>query len=152
MRWEIAPKLRFDLVAFAGINLSGERRVVEHHVMGGRQGDVQGEDLKSLAIVGPVGLRVLLMTKDDPEDWAKGSWRCARLLAGHNFATKEGRLCVRIPDLDWLDAFDARRTDPDLQCSFEEAAGLDHAGWTFGHAGKLPLKGNIRVIKIDLVP
>jgi hypothetical protein len=149
MKWDVAPKLRLDLVAFAGINLSGERRVVEFHAMGGRQGDVQTEDLKSCAIIGPVGLRLLFMTSDDPQDWAKSSWRCVKLLAGSTFDTKEGRPCVRVPDLDWLDAFDARRTDPDLQCSFEEAAGVDAPGWTFGHAGRLPLKGQIRAIKID---
>jgi hypothetical protein len=151
MIWEVAPKLRFDLVAFAGINLSGERRVIEFHTVGGRQGDVLTEDLKSMAIVGPVGLRVVFMTSSDPENWQKHSWRCVKLLAGHTFDTKEGRPCVRVPDLDWLDAFDARRTDPDLQCSFEEAAGLDAKGWTFGHAGKLPLKNNVKTIKVDVI-
>ena len=151
MRWEVAPKLRFDLVAFAGLNLSGERHVVEFHTMGGRQGDLQTEDLKSLAIIGPVGLRVVLKTSADPENWMSHTWRCVRLLAGHTFNTKEGRPCVRVPDLDFLTAFDARRTDPDFEESFEEAASLDAAGWTFGHQGRLPLKQQVRAIQVDLL-
>jgi hypothetical protein len=153
MRWEVAPKLRFDLIAFAGLNLSGERRVVEFHAMGGRQGDLQPEDMKSVAIVGPMGLRVVFKTSDDPEEWQRHSWRCVRLLAGHTFTTKEGRPGVRIPDLDLLNAPDARRTDPDFEELFEEAAGLEGAkGWTFGHAGRVPLKANIRAIQVDLLP
>lgn len=152
MHWDVAPKLRFDLVAFAGLNLSGERRVIEWHAVGGRHGDLEGADLKSCAIVGPIGLRVVFMTSDDPEDWTRHSWRCVRLLAGHTFQTKEGRPCVRIPDLDQLNAFDARRTDPDFEESFEEAAGLDAStAWTFGHAGKLSLKTHVKAIKVDLI-
>lgn len=151
MRWEVPPKLRFDIVAFAGLNLSGERHVVEFHTMGGRQGDLETGDLKSLAIIGPIGLRVILKTSEDPENWIKHSWRCVKLMKGHTFDTKEGRTCVRVPDLDFLDAFDARRTDPDLQGGFEGATTLDAPGWTFGHQGKLPLKCQIRSIQVDLL-
>ena len=153
MRWELAPKLRFDLVAFAGLNLSGERRVVEVHAMGGRQGDLAPEDLKSCALVGPTGLRVVFKTSDDPDDWQRHTWRCVRLVAGRTFQTKEGRPCVRIPDLDQLTDFDARRTDPDFEELYEEAAALDASrAWTFGHVGTLPLKGNVRAIQVDLLP
>jgi hypothetical protein len=153
MRWEIPPKLRFDIVAFAGLNLSGERRVIEVHALGGRQGDLQPEDLKSVAIIGPVGLRVVFKTSDDPEEWVKQPWRCVRLIAGHTFDTKEGRPCVRIPDLDLLNTFDARRTDPDFEEGFEEAASLaDSTAWTFGRSGKVSLKTHIRAISVDILP
>lgn len=151
MRWEVAPKLRFDLVAFAGLNLSGERRVIEFHTMGGRQGELHTEDLKSLAIIGPLGLRVVLKTSEDPENWMNHSWRCIRLLAGHTFDTKEGRPCVRVPDLDLLNRFDARRTDPEFEETFDEATSLDAPGWTFGHVGKSPLKQKIKSIQVDLL-
>ena len=153
MRWEVAPKLRFDLIAFAGLNLSGERRVVEFHALGGRQGDLRPEDIKSCVIVGPVGLRVVFKTSDDPESWPSHSWRCVRLLAGQTFTTKEGRQGVRVPDLDLLTPPDARRTDPDFEEGFEAASSLEAgAGWTFGHAGRLPLKLNVRAIQVDLLP
>lgn len=152
MRWEVAPKLRFDLVAFAGLNLSGERRVVEFHAMGGRQGELTAADLKSCAIVGPVGLRVVFKTSDDPDNWLRHSWRCVRLLAGHTFTTKEGRPCVRIPDLDLLNTFDARRTDPEFEEGYELADSLDGSkAWTFGNVGKLPLKLNVKAIQVDLI-
>ncbi|MFZ5482253.1 MAG: hypothetical protein ACOZNI_36165 [Myxococcota bacterium] len=148
MNWEIAPRTRVDIVAFAGINLSGERSVVEIHPVGGRQGDVSTDYLKSVAIVGPVGTRVTFMTYDDPDTWHQQPWRTVKIMAGKAFSTKEGRPCVRVPDLDWLDAFDARRTDAELQCSFEEAPGLDGSKeWTYGRPGVL--KGRIKLIKID---
>ena len=150
MRWELAPRLRFDLVAFSGLNLSGERRIVEVHALGGRQGDLRPEDLKSCAIIGPIGLRVVFATSEDPDTWMQRPWRCVKLRAGSTFQTKEGRPCVRVPDLDWLDAFDARRTDPELQCSFDEATGLDTPGWTFGVSGNTPIKANVRFIRVDL--
>lgn len=147
MRWETAPKLRADLVAFAGLNLSGERRVIEFHPVGGRQGELNGEDLKSLAFVAPVGTRLILMASADPEDWMRHPWRAIKILPGSHFLTKEGKPCVRIPDIDFLDAFDARRTDPELQSWYDEADSLDATGWTYGRVG--PLKGNVKAIKID---
>lgn len=149
MRWDLAPKLRCDVVAFAGINLSGERRVVEIYTVGGRQGEVETEDMKSLVFLAPIGTRILLMTSDDPDAWQASPWRCFKVTKADAFTTKEGRTGVRCPDLDWLDGPDARRTDPDLQCTFEEAGSLDHPGWTFGRSGSVPLKNHIRAIRID---
>lgn len=147
MRWDLAPKLRVDIVAFAGLNLSGERRVVEIHPVGGRQGNLNPEDIKSFALVGPVGTRIVLMSSADPEDWAKHPWRAVKIMEGHHFLTKEGRPCVRVPDVDFLDAFDARRTDTELQAWYDEADGLDAPGWTYGRVGKL--KANVHAIRLD---
>lgn len=151
MEWHIAPRVRCDLVFFAGLNLSGERRVVEVHPVGGRQGDVRGEDIKSLVILGPIGTRVVFAT-DPTDDWESGSWRAVRLSSGRTYTTKDGMTGVRIPDLDWLDAYDARRNDPDLEAGFEQVTRLaDGTEWTFGHSGTRMLKGNIRSIRIDKV-
>lgn len=148
MHWEIAPKQRMDLVAFAGLNLSGERRVVEVYTVNGRQGNVEGPDLKSCAIVGPVGTRVVFMTSEDPENWQKHPWRAVHILPGHHFLTKEGRPCVRIPDLDFLDKFDARRTEEELQTWFEFAEDLGKSKeWTYGRPGDL--KQQVKAIRID---
>ena len=80
MKWDLAPRLRVDVVAFAGLNLSGERTVIEIHPVGGRQGDVSTDYLKSVAIVGPIGTRVTFMTSDDPESWTRHPWRAVRLI------------------------------------------------------------------------
>lgn len=150
MNWELAPKLRVDVVAFAGLNLSGERRVIEIHPVGGRQGNVETPDLKSVALIGPVGTRFLFMTSDDPENWRKHPWRCVQILEGHHFLTKEGRPCVRIPDIDFLDAPDARRTDVELQTWFEFAEDVGKSKeWTYGRPGDL--KCHVKAIKIDRV-
>jgi len=148
IRWELAPRQRVDVVAFAGINLSGERRVVEIHAVGGRQGDLGTEDIRSLVLLAPIGTRIVLCTSEDPERWIESAWRCAKVTKDSAFRTKEGRTAVRIPDLDWYDEPDARRTDPDLQASFEEAVDLSHPGWTFGRLGN-GLKGRIKQIRID---
>ena len=58
-----------DLVAFSGLNLSGERRVVEVHAVGGRKGDLEPGDLRSLAFLAPVGTRLVLATSEDPDSW-----------------------------------------------------------------------------------
>jgi hypothetical protein len=151
MRWELAPRLRCDVVAFSGLNLSGERRVVEVHPVGGRKGDLVPADLRSLAFVAPVGTRLVLATSEDPDDWEAHPWRAVVVLAGQHDTTREGRAVVRVPDLDWLDAFDARRTDPDFQATFDEATTLaEGRGWTFGRGGVL--KGMIRQLRVDRLP
>jgi hypothetical protein len=148
VRWDLSPRLRVDLVAFSGLNLSGERRVVEVHAVGGRKGDLEPGDLRSLAFLAPVGTRLVLATSEDPDAWEAHPWRCVRVLAGAHALTKDGRPVVRVPDLDWLDAYDSHRTDPDFQATFDEAPSLaSGVGWTFGRPG--PLKGHIRWIRID---
>lgn len=150
MRWDVAPRLRCDIVAFDGLNLSGERRVVEVHPVAGRKGDLTPENVRSMAFVGELGTRIVFMTSDEPDRWEASPWRAFVLQAGGAFRTKEGRPCVRAPDLDWLDAPDARRSDTELQSSFDEVERLeDGTGWTFGRPGVL--KGRIRAIRIDRV-
>jgi hypothetical protein len=122
--------------------------VVEVHAVGGRKGDLAPADLRSLVFVAPVGTRLILATSEDPEAWTEHPWRCIRIVAGKHAVTKEGRPCVRVPDLDWLDAPDARRNDPEFQMTFDAAETLEAGtGWTFGRPGEL--KGKIRWIRID---
>lgn len=153
MEWSLAPRMRVDLVCFSGLNLSGERRIVDVHAVGGRQGaDVAPEDLKSLVLLGEVGTRVVLKTSA-AEDWESYPWRAVVITRGHHYRTKEGEVGVRIPDLEWLDAPDARRTDPDMQESFPHADTLAEGSasgeWTYGRSGSL--KGRIKAIAIDRV-
>lgn len=150
MQWDIAPKQRVDIVAFAGLNLAGERSVVEIHPVGGRQGDVASDYLKSLVVIGPVGTRVVLMTSADPDNWKNHPWRCVEVKAGKLFTTKEGKTGVRVPDLDWLDAPDARRTDSELESSFEEASDLGGSKeWTYGRPGSI--KGRVKAIRVEKI-
>ena len=139
--------MRVDLVCFSGINLSGERRHVDIQAVAGRHGpDVPPEELKSLVVVAPLGTLVVLKTWDG-DDWESHAWRAIRLIKGSAFKTQEGGVAVRVPDLDWLDKSEARRTDPDTNESFPFAATLkEGTGWTFGRDGTL--KGKVQVISI----
>lgn len=153
MNWTVAPRMRMDLVCFAGLNLSGERRIIDVHAVGGRQGgDVAPEDLKSMVVLGAVGTRVLLKTSIG-DDWEQHPWRMVIVTAKHHYKTKEGEVGVRVPDLDWFDKPDARRTDPEMQESFPHAdtleAGIASGEWTFGRSG--PLKSKVKAIVIDKV-
>ncbi|MSP55487.1 MAG: hypothetical protein EXR69_07790 [Myxococcales bacterium] len=151
MEWTVAPRMRMDLVCFAGLNLAGERRIVDVHAVGGRQGgDVAPEDLKSLVVLGAVGTRVLLKTAPG-DDWEKHPWRAILVTKAHHYRTKEGETGVRVPDLDWFDKPDARRTDTEVQETFPYAEtyaeGLASGEWTFGRPG--PLKQKVKAIVID---
>lgn len=153
MEWSLAPRLRMDLVCFSGLNLSGERRIVDIHAVGGRQGaDVASEDLKSMVVLGAVGTRVVLKASAS-DDWEQYPWRAVVVTAKHHYRTKEGEVGVRVPDLEWLDAPDARRTDPDMQESYPHAEtlaeGAASGAWTYGRSG--PLKGRVKAIAIDKV-
>ena len=76
--------------------LVGGNRAESQNLVNDR-GDVPGWVLVVLMTAGP----------DFPLD--QQSWRCIRLMAGKCFRNKEGVPAVRIMDLDWLDAPDARR-------------------------------------------
>lgn len=147
MKWELEPKMRVDLVCYGGINLSGERRHVNIQAVAGRHGpDVAPEELKSLVIVAPLGTLLVLKTWDG-DDWEAHAWRAVRLIKGSAFKTQEGGFAARLPDLDWLDKVDARRTDPDSNETYPFAATLKEGNtWTFGRSGDL--KGKIQVISI----
>jgi hypothetical protein len=148
MIWDLPPKLRADIACFTGINLSGERRHVDVQAVNGRQGpDVLPDELRSLVFVAQIGTTLVLKTSDG-EDWEDHPWRAIRLLKGKCFTTAQGATAVRVPDLDWLDKADARRTDPDTQECFPHADSLATGeGWTFGRAGEL--KG--KIVKISVI-
>lgn len=148
MRWVIAPKMRADLVFFAGLNLSGERTVVQIFAAGGRQGDIDGTTIKSLAVGGNPGLRVTLCASEDEATWTMEPWRTIRITKGSFVRNAQGEPIVRVPDLDWLDKFDARRTDPDFQEAYPEAASpAEVKGWTGGRPGLL--HGHVQMIRVE---
>lgn len=152
MKWEIAENCRADIVGYSGINYSGDR--FEARIFpSGRQGDdLPGERIRSMAIVAPVGTRVVLRTSLQ-SDWEEHTWRCVRILDGQTFTTNDGRLAIRIPDLDCLHAPDAWRTNPDIEESYPLVKKLaDGKTWTFGRVGSEDLKKGIVMIMVDKEP
>ncbi len=149
MKWDIAPRIRLDIVGFEGLNCAGERHMVNIHAVGGRQGNLPST-IKSMAISGLPGVRVILMSAGPDVPLDQQTWRCIRLMAKKNFRNKEGTPTVRIPDLDFYDEPDARRSDTELQSSYEQVNSMTESrDWTFGRSGKRPMKGNVAFIRVE---
>ena len=100
-------------------------------------------------MLAPEGIRVTFATHE--RGWEHGAWRCVRFAAGEGLLDEKGMLLARVPDLDWLDGPQAKRTSDDTQRGFPLVSRLsDGTGWTFGN---LPfgqhLTGNVRVIVVE---
>lgn len=145
MDWDIAENMRVDIVAYEKHNHSGQQHFVQIFPSG-RQGDLP-DHIGSVLIAGPLGTRVIFQTTL-LDDWQAAPWRCVQLVAGHAFKAKNGFPCVRVPDLDFLDAFNAQRTDPDFEQSFPIVKSLaEGTGWTFGRPGAI--KDHVVRIRIE---
>jgi hypothetical protein len=126
--WDVIGRHRVDLVAWSKPDMVARRTVVQFFP-GGRQGDFRPADIASMSIRAQIGTRVTLMV---PATRATG-------LPG-----------VRIPDLDRLDPFSARRTDRQFESSYPLVEHPDQGtGWTFGAIGTALLKGNVHGIRIE---
>jgi hypothetical protein len=148
--WYVSPATKCDLVGYSGPNCTGARYVVRIFPTGTRKGTFRTEELKSLVILAPVGHRVYLCTSDAETGWEREPWRCIRMMEGHLFTNEQGQRGVRVPDLDWQDSPEARRASTETQQSFPLVQHPSEGkGWTFGRLGGVPLKGNVRAIRIE---
>jgi hypothetical protein len=149
--WEISGKVRCDLVAYGAPDLAGKRSTMRVFPGGNRRGDMASEDVRSLIIFGFHGTRVTLISHPGP-DWQDHPWRCIRILPGHSLAAEGtvGLPAVRIPDIDWMDRPDARRTAQETKTSYPHADSLaSGSGWSFGRFRTIGLKGRVQLIRID---
>jgi hypothetical protein len=74
-------------------------------------------------------------------------------LKDQHYETNESRAAVRIPDLDALNDYDARRVDPDYVVGyprFDNPDGSD--SWSFGGQTRETLKGQVRHIRLVAPP
>jgi hypothetical protein len=150
--WIIAPKVRCDILTWSGTNFSGYRKLARVFAAGGRQGQqLEGDRLSSCWVVAPYGTRVVFCSApEDHPDWMSKPWRAVVICKGTVFKTQDGLPGVRVPDLDYLDKFNAQRTDPDFQESFPIAKTVDEGTtWTFGNSNLLT--NRINCIRIDKV-
>jgi len=153
LRWVIDERALGEVLFFTGLNFSGQRAIVRFFPGGRRQGDdVDGARVKSFGIIAQPGLRVTLATASSDEDWEDLTWRAVTIVEGSTFTSQSGKPAVQIPDLDVMDAPDARRTDLEFQVGYPQVKRLvDGRGWTYGHRGTSDLKGNLRTIRVDVV-
>jgi len=154
LRWDIAPGTRAYIVGFTGINFSGQRIVVDIWPHGGRQAgeELEGARLKSIGLIAPIGTRMIVMTAATTDNWEALPWRCIEIVEGKTFDSVQfpGFVGAQVPDLDFVDSPSALRTDPDFQVTYPHVERLeDGVGWTFGRVGRMPLKTNIRSIRVE---
>jgi len=150
IEWQIGERVRCDIVGYKAPGLQGKRSTMRFFPTGSRQGRIAAEDLGSMVIRAPIGTRVVLMTHPG-SGWFKKPWRCIRLMTGSVVPPAKGRLYgVRIPDLDLMHAWHAKKVDFDNQSTYPIADGLeDGTHWTFGGGGSGGLKGNVQIIRIE---
>lgn len=151
VRWVIEDGALGEVLFFTGLNFSGQRSKVRFFPGGRRQGDeVDGERIKSFGIIAGYGLRVTLVTARGEVGWEDHTWRAVTLIEGSTFESQAGKPAIQVPDLDVMDAFDARRTDLDNRKGYPcVARPEDGEGWTFGNRGTSDLKCNIRTIRVE---
>jgi len=154
LRWEFEDKIRCEFWFFSGINFAGQKTVVTIHPYGGLQGDeVKASDIKSVGVLAEPGVRVTFMTSATGSGWEKMPWRCVQVIEGRTNTLTDGRTAVQIPDLDTYAEPDAPRSDPEFEMGFPEVERFeDGKDWTFGRTGRLPLKLNIRSIRVERIP
>jgi hypothetical protein len=145
--------MRAEIVGFTGINFSGQRMTVEIWPSGSVQGELDGERMKSIGIIAPVGTRITLRTSTSEEGWLRYPWRSVEVREGCTFEARDGkRVGVQVPDLDHKDDPFAIRSNPLLAAGFQQVSSLDERpDWTYGLRGQGTFRGKVRVIEIDWV-
>lgn len=153
MKWHIGPRVRATIIAFTGVNFSGNRLVVDIFPTGSHQGDeIDGSRLKCIGLIAPVGTRVILCASASDEHWDAVPWRCIQIVEGSTMDTRAGKLGVQVPDIDVLTEPSALAVDPDSLTSYPHVERLaDGTGWTFGRRGSTELKCNVRQIRVERI-
>jgi len=147
VRFEIAEKVRCDILCYSGRNCSGQLSLVHVTPDGKHKGKVKVAELSSVFIAGPIGTRLIFATSTG-DDWQAHPWRAVRLIKGKSFKARNGKPAVKVMDLDTLDLPSAYRSDTEVQVSFPKVERLeDGDDWTFGRPGEI--KGKVRVIYVD---
>ena len=149
MKWEIAPNCRADVVGYSGINYSGDRYETRIFPSGRQGDDLPGKEIRSLSFLAPVGTRIILRTSTQ-DDWQEHTWRAICITEDNVFHANDGRIGVRIPDLDFMAPGNAFRQNPEIEESYPLVKTPEEGTtWTFGRVGKRELKRGVVVIMVD---
>lgn len=144
---------RCDIVAYKAINLAGKRTTLRVFPTGSIQGKLFTEDIKSMIIRAPYGMRLILCTTNQ-DDWEEHPYRCITMEKGIVIPpTEPGSLPgVRIPDLDFLSPPSTKRESESLQRTYPIIENFaDGDGWSFGTVGSTKIKDNIKMIIFERV-
>jgi len=144
---------RCDIVAYKAINLSGKRSTLRVFPTGSIKGKIAVEDLKSMIIRAPYGMRIILCTVT-VDNWEDFPYRCITMRKGESIPSAEpnGLPGIRIADVDYQDEPDCKRLSETLLQSYSIAESFaDGAGWSFGKVGSQKLKSSIKMIIFERV-
>lgn len=148
VKWVIGPQARADILGYAGVDITGAQFISQIYASGFRRGTLEGDRLKSIVIGAPYGTRIILCTTTDEASWEDAPWRAIRVLEGQTYHTTEGVPAVRVPDIEWLDGFDHRRTGQDGQQSYPLVRRVSEGRtWTFGYGSGL--HNRIKMIRVE---
>lgn len=146
VKWVIGQHVRADLIGYSGIHVTGGQFIAQLFPSGHRKGTIEGDRLRSIVIGAPFGIRITLCASEDERRWQDSAWRCIRLVEGTTYFTSDGTPAVRVPDLEWLDGFDQKKSSQ-LQ-SYPHADLLaEGKDWTFGRGGVL--QNRVRMIRVE---
>lgn len=147
VKFVVGPFVRADLIGYSGVDVTGGQFIAQLYPSGHRRGWIEGDRLRSIVIGAPIGIRVILCASEDEGGWQESAWRCIRLVEGNTYFTTDGTPAVRVPNIEWLDAFDHKKSTA-VQ-SYPHAAKLADGGnnWTFGRGGTL--QNRVRMIRIE---
>ncbi len=148
MKWRVRPGVRVDLVGYNAVDMAGKRTAAQLFPGGARRGDLDG-GIRSLVVRAVPHTRVILAASSG-EDWTLAAWRCIRVLPGSSVPSRRrnGLPGVRVPNLDTLDPYDAKRTDPQVEMGYPRVESPELGqGWTFGGGGSVA--GRVRLIVVE---
>jgi len=151
IRWEVGEMVRCDIVAYGGRNLSGKKTRMRLFPTGSQQGQILTQDMRSLFIRAPAGIRVTFIASPG-EGWENRPWRSVVISKESSFqSAKSKRLrAVYVPDLDCLDEWSAKVTRAEGTSGYAHASSPENGlGWTFGLHQDDGLKGKVELIRVE---
>ena len=151
VQWEVGPMVRCDIISYSGINYSGKRGQMRIFPTGSHQGAIEVENMGSVLLRAPVGVRMTFISTAG-EQWEQEPWRAIEFSKANSIQSSVAKRlrAIRIPDLDYLDHFDAKATNPSGSTGYPHAASLNEGqGWTYGNQRDGGLKGKVQIIRLE---
>jgi len=153
IKLRLGKHTRCDIVAYKAINLSGKRTILRVFPTGSVKGKIAVEDLKSMIIRAPYGMRLILCTVST-DNWEDHPYRCVTMIKGKSIPSLEPNALpgIRLADLDYQDKADCKRLSENLLRSYSITESFaEGEGWSFGRVGNPKLKSNVKMIIFERV-
>lgn len=153
IKLKIGQYSRCDIVSYGATNRAGKRNTLRIFPTGSKKGKLFTEDLSSMIIRAPYGMRIILCSSDE-DNWEDHPYRCMTMIEGIVIPPPEpGSLPgIRIPDLDFMHPPSVLRSVDGFSKSYPLVKDFsDGTGWCFGTIGSTKLKKNVKMIIFERV-